>query len=136
MRGPAKGRCSAIEKQRTTHPARAHRTLTFAHYMPLHSAATIGPSPPCAASRRTNERLVTIRVRVPVYRIYEDPNVPLTRTKEDGTIVDALCWMVDGNILVHPDRWEAFDAAFPHAVTPIPKLDHEATPSAAMKERG
>lgn len=44
-------------------------------------------------------------------RIYRDPNIPLTRTNEDGTTSDALFWIIDGKVLVHPDRWDAFHAA-------------------------
>lgn len=42
--------------------------------------------------------------------IFQTPHVPLTRTEDDGTVRDALCWFVDGRILVHPDRWNAFQA--------------------------
>lgn len=36
------------------------------------------------------------------------PFVPLSRTDADGTKHDALCWLVDGVVLVHPDRWDLF----------------------------
>lgn len=40
--------------------------------------------------------------------VVEDPNVSLTRTEEDGSVTQVLCWHIDGKILVHPDRWEQF----------------------------
>lgn len=44
-------------------------------------------------------------------KVYKDPNIPLTRTNADGSTSDALFWIVDGKVLVHPDRWDAFQTA-------------------------
>ena len=44
--------------------------------------------------------------------VYQDRDVPLTRRKKDGTKEPALCWLVGGAVLVHPERWEAFLRAF------------------------
>ncbi len=45
--------------------------------------------------------------------VYEDPYVPLTSLKydDDGNEVgrvDALCWIIEGVISVHPDRMPLF----------------------------
>ena len=42
--------------------------------------------------------------------IVTDPKVPLTRIEEDGTEVDALCWLIDDRLHVHPDRMHYFEA--------------------------
>lgn len=39
-------------------------------------------------------------------------DAPLTRRARDGSIRPALCWQGDGEILVHPARWEEFRRAF------------------------
>ncbi len=44
--------------------------------------------------------------------VYTTPEAPLTRRRKDGTEAPALCWSVGGLILVHPERWDAFCAAF------------------------
>ncbi len=49
--------------------------------------------------------------------IFIDPKVPLTTMKRDPETgeereVDALCVIVGGNILVHPDRMPLIEEAF------------------------
>lgn len=49
-------------------------------------------------------------------RIFLDPRVPLTRTNDVGAQENALCWTApDGLggrcILVHPERWDAFQSS-------------------------
>lgn len=53
-------------------------------------------------------------------KVHRDPNVSLTRTtrvvedvrgdamKVSEVTEDAFFWIVDGVVLVHPDRWDAF----------------------------
>lgn len=45
-------------------------------------------------------------------KIYKNPHVPLTRELEDGTVEEALCWCIDGDLHVHPDRWDLFMSYF------------------------
>jgi hypothetical protein len=41
-----------------------------------------------------------------------DPNIPLTRTVRDDdgneTTEPVLCWQIDGQLVVHPDRYEQY----------------------------
>lgn len=39
--------------------------------------------------------------------VFIDPYARLTHTSDDGVEVDVLCWVVDGSIRIHPDRWAA-----------------------------
>jgi hypothetical protein len=42
-------------------------------------------------------------------QVFKDPNIPLQRTnRETGEIEDAFFWLIDGKVLVHPDRWDLF----------------------------
>lgn len=43
--------------------------------------------------------------------VRKDPHVPLAGHDADGREFPALCWIVVGYVLVHPDRWDAFQAA-------------------------
>lgn len=62
---------------------------------------------------------VTHRVWTPVpargMPVRVDPHAPLTHVTRDADGVavteDVLCWVVDGVILVHPDRWELLEGA-------------------------
>lgn len=40
--------------------------------------------------------------------VYIDSNVPLLKTAPDGTKQDALFWMLDEVVLVHPNNLERF----------------------------
>lgn len=44
--------------------------------------------------------------------VFEDANVPLTKRKKDGSVVDALCWRIDGALHVHPLRMTLFKRMF------------------------
>lgn len=56
------------------------------------------------------ERYGATQLRMP--RVFKHEWVPLQRTNaETGETEEALFWKIDGDIYVHPDRWEAFMAA-------------------------
>ncbi len=44
-----------------------------------------------------------------------DPHVPLDRLEEDGSRTPALCWRIDGELHIHPDRVELFRRLFAEA---------------------
>jgi len=45
----------------------------------------------------------------PPIRIFKNKFVPLARyDAETGVAEDALFWKIDGDIHVHPDRWDQF----------------------------
>lgn len=44
--------------------------------------------------------------------VYENPYVPLTKRKKDGSIVDVACWRIDGAVHVHPARMAMFKRLF------------------------
>lgn len=48
-------------------------------------------------------------------RVFKDPDIPLTRTEEDGTVTPIFFVKIDGNIYVHPERWDTFEAALNEA---------------------
>jgi hypothetical protein len=67
-------------------------------------------------------------------KVYQDPRAPLTKTADDGSAVDVLFWTfrdLDGwpVIVVHPDRWDAFQAAFAERPTPPPVAESGAKPA-------
>lgn len=52
-------------------------------------------------------KLGTQKVREP--RVFKHEWVPLQRTNtETGAKEDALFWKIDGDVYVHPDRWDTF----------------------------
>ena len=49
-------------------------------------------------------------------RIFTNEHVSLTRTDPDtGEVHDALFWRIDGDIHVHPSRWDRFVEAMRRA---------------------
>lgn len=46
--------------------------------------------------------------------VFINPDVPLTSTKKDGRVVDAVAWRFGDSIHVHPDRMAQFQRMFFH----------------------